>query len=128
MGVSRNLTCSSFIAPPYMSRPRLNAPEDLFEEEILEIQVGCIRRHLIQYPIGIPPPHPHESLASEELLDHLTQGEIENVSEVSVNYDVTIEPFDQNPLIGRDGRARSSVSLYLLDDPSHSVRVRGPYS
>src|SRR5207247_2372358 len=80
------------------------------------------------YTVRVPPPHPHEALAPEELLDHLAQGEVEDVSEVSMNYDVTVESLDQNPIVGRDRCARGSMGLYLFDDSAYSVRVRGPYS
>src|SRR2546426_11928502 len=91
--------------------------EDLVEEEIFEVEVGCVRCHLVEYPARVPPPHSYKTLAPNELFDHLTQGEVDDASEVGVNHDVPIKPFDQHSVASSDASTRLPACVYLCEYP-----------
>src|SRR2546422_6496067 len=95
-------------------------------DEGIHVELLRVRDELVENPVRVGPPEPHEVLAGEELLNQITQGDVHDLAERRVDDQESIERLDDNPVVRGDRRAGLAVVRMLLDEPLRAGLVDWP--
>src|SRR5256712_1818576 len=86
-------------------------------DEAIHVELLRVRDELVENPVRVGPPEPHEVLAGEQLFDQITQGDIHDLAERRVDDQESVERLDDDPVVRGDRRAGLAVVRVLLDEP-----------
>src|SRR3989449_6873192 len=95
-------------------------------DEGIHVELLRVRDELVQDPIWVRPPEPHEVLAGEELLNQIAQGDVHDLAERRVDDQESIERLDDDPVVRGDRRTGLAVVRMLLDEPLRAGLVDWP--
>src|SRR2546425_1823198 len=94
--------------------------------ERIHVELLRVRDELVENPVRVGPPEPHEVLAGEELLNQIAQGDVHDLAERRVDDQESIERLDNDPVVRRDRRTGLAVVRMFLDEPLRAGLVDWP--
>src|SRR3989441_159849 len=94
--------------------------------ERIHVELLRVRDELVENPVRVGPPEPHEVLAGEELLNQIAQGDVHDLAERRVDDQESIERLDDDPVVPGDRRPGLAVVRMLLDEPLRAGLVDWP--
>src|SRR3989441_1371152 len=94
--------------------------------ERIHVELLRVRDELIENPVRVRPPEPHEVLAGEELFDQVAEGDIHDLAERRMDDQEALERLDDDPVVRGDRRPGLAVVRVLLDEPLRAGLVDRP--